>query len=224
MNLILTIFFLITNSFRLIFSLDEFCSNTLLIDSRSRISQEYIPLRYLISKTFVITNPCNTQNSISIRNNTFYKFHREEHQWKRLCISRKIFNQQAIVNSISYSNNDLILIINGVLFRTQDIISSSKNPDIIYRFFRYFSKKNAPNNSLFIDLDVPIVSEKIDYVFTTPCCTCLQTTHSISNAFNDYIILANRDGFAILFYLKSMTMIYNFGNIFQFQSVSFERK
>ncbi len=134
MNLIFTILFFTANGFYL----DELCNNTLF---RSNISQEYIPLRYLISKTFVITNPCHTQNSILIRNDTFYKYDHEQFQWKRLCVSRQILNKQAIVNSIAYLNNDLILIINGILFRTQDIISSSTSTDIIYRLFRYSSKK-----------------------------------------------------------------------------------
>ncbi|CAF3833599.1 unnamed protein product [Rotaria sordida] len=182
--------------------------NWYMINSKNNISQEYIPLHYLILKTFIITNPCNTDKSILIRNNTFYKYDREQQQWKRLCVSRNIFDKEIpIVNSIAHLNNDLILIIHGILFRTQDIISSSKNPDIIYRLLRYSN--------------LPILFDKIDYVFTTPCCTCLKTInyYSISHIFNDYIILANKFGNVILFYLKSLTIIYNFGNIFQSQTI-----
>jgi hypothetical protein len=66
-----------------------------------------------------------------------------------------------------------------------------------------------------MDLDLPVLSDNIDYVFTTPCCTCLKINHSIS----DYVILADKHGNVILFYFKSLTMVYNFGNIFQSQSV-----
>ncbi|CAF1579332.1 unnamed protein product, partial [Rotaria sordida] len=73
----------------------------------------------------------------------------------------------------------------------------------------------------FYYLDLPILFDKIDYVFTTPCCTCLKTInyYSISHIFNDYIILANKFGNVILFYLKSLTIIYNFENIFQSQTI-----
>jgi hypothetical protein len=72
-------------------------------------------------------------------------------------------------------------------------------------------------------LDVPILSNRIDYVFTTPCCTCLQTTvfRSISHTFNDYVILGNQSGYVILFNLKSTTMVYDFGNLFHSQTVKF---
>ncbi|CAM4764806.1 unnamed protein product [Rotaria magnacalcarata] len=180
-------------------SLDELCSNVSSINSTGNISQAYTPLRYSILKTFVITNPCDTNKSILIRNKMFYKYDREQHKWKRLCIAQNLFDKKIpIVNSIAHLNNDLILIINGILFRTQNIISSSRN-----------------------NLDLPILFDNIDYVFTTPCCTCLKTLNyrSISHTFNDYILLANQLGNVILFNLKSITIMYNFGNIFQFQSV-----
>ncbi|CAF1581651.1 unnamed protein product [Rotaria magnacalcarata] len=204
-------------------SLDELCSNVSSINSTGNISQAYTPLRYSILKTFVITNPCDTDKSILIRNKMFYKYDREQHKWKRLCIAQNLFDKKIpIVNSIAHLNNDLILIINGILFRTQNIISSVKNNDIIYRLKRYISKRNfkeffkSRNN-----LDLPILFDNIDYVFTTPCCTCLKTLNyrSISHTFNDYILLANQLGNVILFNLKSITIMYNFGNIFQFQSV-----
>lgn len=69
-----------------------------------------------------------------------------------------------------------------------------------------------------IHLDIPILLNKIDYVFTTPCCTCS------NSVFNDCIILANKQGDVILFSFKSMTVIYNFQNIFQSQSVNFHKK
>ncbi|CAM4766158.1 unnamed protein product [Rotaria magnacalcarata] len=189
-------------------SLDELCSNVSSINSTGNISQAYTPLRYSILKTFVITNPCDTNKSILIRNKMFYKYDREQHKWKRLCIAQNLFDKKIpIVNSIAHLNNDLILIINGILFRTQNIISSVKNNDIIYRLKRY--------------INLPILFDNIDYVFTTPCCTCLKTLNyrSISHTFNDYILLANQLGNVILFNLKSITIMYNFGNIFQFQSV-----
>ncbi|CAF2100553.1 unnamed protein product [Rotaria magnacalcarata] len=189
-------------------SLDELCSNVSSINSTGNISQAYTPLRYSILKTFVITNPCDTNKSILIRNKMFYKYDREQHKWKRLCIAQNLFDKKIpIVNSIAHLNNDLILIINGILFRTQNIISSVKSNDIIYRLKRY--------------INLPILFDNIDYVFTTPCCTCLKTLNyrSISHTFNDYILLANQLGNVILFNLKSITIMYNFGNIFQFQSV-----
>ncbi|CAF3007667.1 unnamed protein product, partial [Rotaria sp. Silwood2] len=207
-SLFIIVLYLINNNFNLVFSLDEFYSNISLGNSNKSISQEYIPLRYFILKTFVITNPCYTDKSILIRNYSLYKYDREQQQWKRLCVARKIFDTQIpIVNSIAYLNNDLILIINEILFRTQDLISSSKTNDIIYRLLRYSN--------------VPILFNKIDYVFTTPCCTCLKSInyHSLSHIFNDYIILANKFGNVILFYLKTMTVVYNFGNIFQSQTI-----
>ncbi|CAF4120718.1 unnamed protein product, partial [Rotaria magnacalcarata] len=134
-------------------SLDELCSNVSSINSTGNISQAYTPLRYSILKTFVITNPCDANKSILIRNKMFYKYDREQHKWKRLCIAQNLFDKKIpIVNSIAHLNNDLILIINGILFRTQNIISSSRN-----------------------NLDLPILFDNIDYVFTTPCCTCLKT-------------------------------------------------
>ncbi|CAF4344024.1 unnamed protein product, partial [Adineta steineri] len=157
------------------------------IKSQNNNSEEYVPLRFLTQKTFIITNPCHTEKSILIRNNTLYKFDQEQFQWKRLCVSRNILNQQIpIVNSIAHLNNDLILIIHGILFRTHDIISSIKNEDIIFRISRYSN--------------LPVLFEKIDYVFTTPCCTCLKNTTylSISHAFNDYVILTNKYGNVIL--------------------------
>ncbi len=91
---------------------------------------------------------------------------------------------------------------------------------------RYSSKQSQKRlfSIPWIHIDLPILSQKIDYVFTTPCCACLQNTTygSISYAFNEYIILANKDGNVILFYFKSMTLVYDFGNIFQYQPVSLE--
>ncbi|CAF1239997.1 unnamed protein product [Adineta steineri] len=205
MNLIITIFFFIKNDFSLAQSFD--------IKSQNNNSEEYVPLRFLTQKTFIITNPCHTEKSILIRNNTLYKFDQEQFQWKRLCVSQNILNQQIpIVNSIAHLNNDLILIIHGILFRTHDIISSIKNEDIIYRISRYSN--------------LPILFEKIDSVFTTPCCTCLKNTtyRSISHAFNDYVILANKYGNVILFYFKSMSIVYDFGNIFQTQPICKSRQ
>ena len=73
-------------------------------------------------------------------------------------------------------------------------------------------------------VDVPILLENIDYAFTTPCCTCLKISHdrSRSHIFNDFTILANKLGQAVLFSFKSRTLIYDFGNIFQSHSVNFE--
>ncbi|CAF3630849.1 unnamed protein product [Rotaria sp. Silwood1] len=205
LSLFIIILYLINNNFNLFFTLNEFCNNKLLINSKNNISEEYIPLHYFILKTFIIINSCNTNKSIFIRNHTFYKYDHEQYQWKRLCISQKIFNTQIpIVNSIAHLNNDLILIINGILFRTKNIISSSNNNDIIYTLLRYSN--------------IPILFDKIDYVFTTPCCTCFKTS-TISNIFNDYIILANKFGNVILFYFKTMTVVYNFENIFQSQTI-----
>jgi hypothetical protein len=81
----------------------------------------------------MITNPCYTDQSILIRNHSIYKFDRE---WKRL------FNTEgnSIVNSIAHFNKHLILIINGTLFQTQDVISSSNDQNIVYRLIRYSSK------------------------------------------------------------------------------------
>ncbi|CAF3732656.1 unnamed protein product [Rotaria socialis] len=214
---------LIIKDFDNLLTLDELCSNVSSTNSTSNISQAYTPLRYSILKTLVITNPCDTDKSILIRNKIFYKYDREQHKWKRLCIAQNLFDKKIpIVNSIAHLNNDLILIINGVLFRTQNVISSVKNNDIIYRLKRYISKRNF--KELFKSrnyLDLPILFDNIDYVFTTPCCTCLKTPNyrSISHTFNDYILLANQLGNAILFNFKSVTIVYNFGNIFQFQSV-----
>ncbi|CAF4076631.1 unnamed protein product [Adineta steineri] len=205
MNLIITIFLVIKNDFSLAQSFD--------IKSQNNNSEEYVPLRFLTQKTLIVTNPCHTEKSILIRNNTLYKFDQEQFQWKRLCVSRNILNQQTpIVNSIAHLNNDLILIIHGILFRTHDIISSIKNEDIIYRISRYSN--------------LPVLFEKIDYVFTTPCCTCLKNTtyRSISHAFNDYVILANKYGNVILFYFKSMSIVYDFGNIFQTQPICKSRQ
>ncbi|CAF4163295.1 unnamed protein product [Rotaria socialis] len=199
---------LIIKDFDNLLTLDELCSNVSSTNSTSNISQAYTPLRYSILKTLVITNPCDTDKSILIRNKIFYKYDREQHKWKRLCIAQNLFDKKIpIVNSIAHLNNDLILIINGVLFRTQNVISSVKNNDIIYRLKRY--------------INLPILFDNIDYVFTTPCCTCLKTPNyrSISHTFNDYILLANQLGNVILFNFKSVTIVYNFGNIFQFQSV-----
>ncbi|CAF3199667.1 unnamed protein product [Rotaria socialis] len=214
---------LIIKDFDNLLTLDELCSNVSSTNSTSNISQAYTPLRYSILKTLVITNPCDTDKSILIRNKIFYKYDREQHKWKRLCIAQNLFDKKIpIVNSIAHLNNDLILIINGVLFRTQNVISSVKNNDIIYRLKRYISKRNF--KELFKSrsyLDLPILFDNIDYVFTTPCCTCLKTPNyrSISHTFNDYILLANQLGNVILFNFKSVTIVYNFGNIFQFQSV-----
>ncbi|CAF3329524.1 unnamed protein product [Rotaria socialis] len=214
---------LIIKDFDNLLTLDELCSNVSSTNSTSNISQAYTPLRYSILKTLVITNPCDTDKSILIRNKIFYKYDREQHKWKRLCIAQNLFDKKIpIVNSIAHLNNDLILIINGVLFRTQNVISSVKNNDIIYRLKRYISKRNF--KEIFKSrsyLDLPILFDNIDYVFTTPCCTCLKTPNyrSISHTFNDYILLANQLGNVILFNFKSVTIVYNFGNIFQFQSV-----
>ncbi|CAF3328496.1 unnamed protein product [Rotaria socialis] len=214
---------LIIKDFDNLLTLDELCSNVSSTNSTSNVSQAYTPLRYSILKTLVITNPCDTDKSILIRNKIFYKYDREQHKWKRLCIAQNLFDKKIpIVNSIAHLNNDLILIINGVLFRTQNVISSVKNNDIIYRLKRYISKRNF--KEIFKSrsyLDLPILFDNIDYVFTTPCCTCLKTPNyrSISHTFNDYILLANQLGNVILFNFKSVTIVYNFGNIFQFQSV-----
>jgi hypothetical protein len=82
MNFLIIILFLITNS---------------LDSSRNDISQEYIPLNYLTLKTFLIINPCHTEKSILIRNNSLYKFNQEESQWKRICVSKKIFDNQVLI-------------------------------------------------------------------------------------------------------------------------------
>lgn len=78
----------------LFFVINDFDLFDSLISSKSDITQEYIPLRYFISKTFVIINPCNSEKSIFIRNKTLYNFDLERHQWKRLCIFRKLFDRQ----------------------------------------------------------------------------------------------------------------------------------
>ena len=109
-----------------------FIINIISIDN---LSDDYQPLYYPILKTLIITNPCYKDQSILIRNHSIYKFDRE---WKRLYISKKLFNTE--VNSIAHFNNHLIFIINGTLFQTQDVISSSTNPNIVYRLIRYSSK------------------------------------------------------------------------------------
>lgn len=108
-----------------------------------------------------------------------------------------------------YLNDDLIFIINGQLCRTQDFITSETEQTIIYRLKCYFNEK------------LPILSMKIDSAFATPCCNCLQMDYSrvISGVFNDLIILTNRSGHVILFNIKSLTIMYDFGEIFQEYSV-----
>ena len=95
-SLFINLFFII-NSFHLLVSSNDICSNTSLINSRNSISQEYIPLHSLILRTFVITNPGDTNKSILIRNKTFYKVDGEQHRWERLCISRHIYDKKVFI-------------------------------------------------------------------------------------------------------------------------------
>ena len=97
MNLLVSILLTMMNAFNLVLSSIDLCDNTLLIHSISSISQEYIPLRYVALKTFVITNPCHTEKSILIRNNSIYEFDRKRNQWNRLCVSRTIFDKQVFI-------------------------------------------------------------------------------------------------------------------------------
>jgi hypothetical protein len=122
------------------FILFVFINTILLNSSIDNLFNDYQPLYYPILKTLIITNPCHTDQSILIRNHSIYKFHHQK--WKQLYVSKKLFHIEkiSIVNSIAYLNNDLILIINGNLFQTQDIISSSIDQNIIYRLIRYSSK------------------------------------------------------------------------------------
>ena len=62
----------------------------------------------------------------------------------------------------------------------------------------------------------------MDYVFTMPCCACerFKNEASIGSEFNDYAILADRTGHAILFCFKSMSLIHDFGNLLEDHSVS----
>lgn len=71
-------------------------------------------------------------------------------------------------------------------------------------------------------LDLPDSFQNIDLVFHTPCCLCQKTinNNSISHAFNDYVILSDKLGNVILLYLKTMTILNNFGNILQSLSVN----
>ncbi len=96
MNLIIAIFFLLTNVLSYLFSRDDLCSNSLLINSGNLVPQEYVPLRFSTLKTFIVTNPCSTKKSILIRNYSLYEFDREEFQWKQLCLSRNILDKQQV--------------------------------------------------------------------------------------------------------------------------------
>jgi hypothetical protein len=91
MNLIIAIFFLLTNGLSFLFSRDDLCSNF-----GNLVPQEYVPLRFSTLKTFIVTNPCSTKKSILIRNYSLYEFDREEFQWKQLCVSRNILDKQQV--------------------------------------------------------------------------------------------------------------------------------
>ena len=108
-----------------------------------------------------------------------------------------------------YLNDDWIFIINGQLCRTQDFIRSITDQAIIYRLIRYSNEKLA------------IFSERIDYAFTTPCCSCSRTDipQLIDETFNQMIILANQAGNVTVINIKSLKIVYDFGNIFQNQPV-----
>lgn len=61
----------------------------------------------------------------------------------------------------------------------------------------------------------------VDQLFTTPCCACSgNSTHrSANHAFDSYLILAGTNGHALLFSFQSMSIVYDFGNVFRSQSV-----
>lgn len=66
----------------------------LIFISKNSNADEYIPLEYYLSKTFILTNPCSIEKSILIRNQFLYKINRDE---KRLCISKKLFPNQVVI-------------------------------------------------------------------------------------------------------------------------------
>ncbi|UJR32088.1 hypothetical protein I4U23_019556 [Adineta vaga] len=208
MYMMITVLFIIRSKLTYLSSSNIRCNNILLINSSYNTSQEYIPLHYTMQKSLIITNPCHVEQSIFVQNHTLYGFQSKQLQWKRLCIAHNSVDEKIpIVNSIAYLNSDIILLIHGILYRTQDIISSTENDDIIYRISRYSN--------------ISVLFEKIDYVFTTPCCICYENIsyHSTSQIYNDYVILANKNGDVNLFHLPSMAVAYNFENIFQSQSI-----
>jgi hypothetical protein len=117
MNHMIRNLFLLISGFSRIFSTDDLCNNKLSINTGD-VSEEYIPLRYSIIKSFVITNPCDTDKSILIQQNFVYKFDREQLQWKRLCVSRTLFTNQVFM---SYKSNAHP---KRISFRFQSLIQS----------------------------------------------------------------------------------------------------
>ena len=70
----------------LIFALNDLCSDN---------ASDHLPLRYAIATaSFVVTNPCQTDDSILIRESFLYQFHRDDLQWKQLCIAGKLVQRQ----------------------------------------------------------------------------------------------------------------------------------
>ncbi|CAF1214187.1 unnamed protein product [Adineta ricciae] len=208
MNLMISMLCMVQSQFSLLLSSNNRCNNVLLVHSPYNITEEYVPFHYIMQKTLIITNPCDTAKSVLVQNHTVYVFYPGQSQRKRLCVARHIIDQQIpTVSSIVYLKNDLILLIDGILYRTQNIISAIKNTDLIYQVLRY------PN--------VPISFDKINHIFTTPCCACLRnsTDHLTSQDFNELAILADTKGNVNIFHFPSMSVIYNVPNIFQSQSI-----
>ena len=124
----------------------------------------------------------------------------------------------------------MILLIDGILYRTQNIISTTKNTDLIYQVLRYPRKRSFKMNGCTIktsiEIDVSMLFDKINYIFTTPCCACLRnaTNHLASQDFNELAILADTKGNVNIFHFPSMSVIYDVPNIFQSQSVDIHRE
>ena len=97
MNLMISILCMIQSQFILLLSSDNRCNNVLLVHSPYNTTQEYIPFHYIMQKTMIITNPCDTGKSVLVQNHTVYAFYPGQSERKRLCVASNIIDQQVLV-------------------------------------------------------------------------------------------------------------------------------